>query len=141
MTPDTQITQLLRWRLEQFEAEAPPAPRAARLLALVRPWWETWPEMFQAMVARLGRMQTTYGHAMTEAPRSHSGHPVPVLIVQSVEEMESSVRVLYFQVRARELRLRIQLEPSIPVAASAFEVTFVSEATAQPLELTRATLC
>src|SRR5438477_12791678 len=79
------IEQLLRWRLAQAEAEAPPAPRAARLLERARPWWESWPERFQSVIERLTRIQIAYGHAMAE-PQSRSGHPVPALIVHTVEE-------------------------------------------------------
>ena len=43
MKTEIHIGQLLRWRLARAEAEA---PRAARLLELSRPWWETLPERF-----------------------------------------------------------------------------------------------
>ena len=70
MNPGLSIEQLLRWRLARAEAEAPPAPRAARLLELSRPWWETWPERFAGVVARLGQMEVSYGHAMAESRRA-----------------------------------------------------------------------
>jgi len=34
------VEKLLRWRLSEAEEDAPPAPRATRLLELIRPWWE-----------------------------------------------------------------------------------------------------
>src|SRR6185436_7178633 len=94
MKTEIPIGQLLRWRLSQAEAEAPPAPRAARLLEMARPWWETWPEQFQSLVERLGKIQVAYGHAMAEPQQSRSGHPVPVMIVRAIEELEASARVL-----------------------------------------------
>jgi hypothetical protein len=39
MSPNMTVEQLLVWRLAQAEADAPPAPRAERLLDLVLPWW------------------------------------------------------------------------------------------------------
>jgi len=140
MKKDIPVEQLLRWRLSHAEAEAPPAPRAARLLERVRPWWEIWPEQFQSLVERLGRFQVAYGHAMAEPQQSRSGHRVPVLIVRAVEELESSARVLYFNVRDGRLRLRFQLETAPAPAEPAYEVTFVSEATAKPLSSARASL-
>src|SRR3979409_1189700 len=93
------IEQLLRWRLERAEAEAPPAPRAARLLELTRPWWETWPEKFQSFVDRLSTIQIAYGHAMADPAPSRNGYPVPTLLVCSTEEVETTARVLYLNVR------------------------------------------
>ena len=126
------VEQLLRWRLAQAEAEAPPAPRAARLLELARPWWASWPERFQSVIERLTRIQIAYGHAMAE-PQSRSGHPVPALIVHTVEELETSVRVLYLNVRNGQLHLRFQLDAAPAHAEQDFEVTFVSEPAARPL--------
>ena len=126
------IERLLRWRLSHAEAEAPPAPRAARLLELARPGWESWPERFQSVIERLTRIQTAYGHAMAE-PQSRSGHPVPALIVHTGEELETSVRVLYLNVRNGQLHLCFQLDAAPAQAEQDFEVTFVSEPAARPL--------
>ena len=133
------VEQLLRWRLSQAEAEAPPAPRAARLLELARPWWETWPERFQAAIQRLTSMQLAYGHAMTELQRSRSGHPVPALIIQKVEELETSARILYFNVVNGQLHLRFLLDAPPEHSEQDFEVTVVSDPTALPLLSTNAT--
>lgn len=127
------IEELLRWRAARAEAEAPPAPRAVRLLEMARPWWEIWPKRFQSFVERLGRIQVAYGHAMTEPRQSHSGHPVPALIVRAVEELETSARVLYLNVRDGRLRLRFQLDAATTLAQESFEVTFVADESARPL--------
>src|SRR5256885_3187372 len=66
------IEELLRWRVAKAETDAPPAPRAARLLEMARPWWEIWPERFQSFVERLGGIQVAYGHAMAEPGQSRS---------------------------------------------------------------------
>ena len=134
MSNEISIEQLLRWRAARAETEAPPAPRAARLLELGRPWWETWPERFHRLVERLGSIQIAYGHAMAEpveAPRS--GYPVPALVVRRVEELETSVSVLYLGVREGRLRLRFQLEKAIVHAPDAFEATFVAHGFTRPL--------
>jgi hypothetical protein len=138
MKTEIPIEQLLRWRLAQAEAEAPPAPRATRLLERARPWWETWPEQFQAVVERLGRIQIAYGHAMAEPLPRRTGHPVPVLVAVGSEESEGSAHVLYLSVRDGQLRLRFQLEVSSPPPESSYDVTFVSEPEAQPLFSARA---
>src|SRR5438128_10069768 len=133
MSSKIPIEELLRWRAARAEAEAPPAPRAARLLEMARPWWEIRPERFQAFVERLGRIQVACGHAMGEPRQSRSGHPVPTLIVRAVEELETSVRVLYLNVRDGRLRLRFQLDAAAVQAQESFEVTFVSDKSERPL--------
>jgi hypothetical protein len=132
MTLDTSVDQLLRWRLARAEAEAPPAPRAARLLELVRPWWEVWPERFQAQVERLRRMQVAYAYAMVEPSRGRAGHPVPALISHA-EELETFARLLYFAVYDGKLRCRFQLDSVPGKVEPTFEVTFVSDAASRPL--------
>jgi len=133
MNPGLSIEQLLRWRLARAEAESPPAPRAARLLELSRPWWETWPERFAGVVARLGQMEVSYGHAMAESRRAPTEHLVPALIVNTTTETETCVRVLYFSVRNGQLRLRFQLGPGNDNSQPAYDATFVSRVTSQPL--------
>jgi hypothetical protein len=139
MKTEVPIEQLLRWRLAQAEAEAPPVPRAAHLLELARPWWETWPERFQTLVERLGRVQIAYGHAMSAPRPSRSGHPVPVLVVRAAEELETSARVLYLNIRDGRLRLRFQLAAAPEPVPESFEVTFVSETDSRPLFSAQAT--
>jgi len=133
------VDELLRWRLSQAEAEAPPTPRASQLLELSRPWWETWPERFREALERVTRIQLAYGHAMAEPHRGRSGHPVAALIVQKVSELETSARVLYLNVRDRRLHLRFQLDASSEHAQQNFEVTVVSDPAALPVFSTTAT--
>jgi hypothetical protein len=133
MKPEMPIEQLLRWRLSLAEAEAPQAPRAARLLALARPWWETWPEQFQSIVERLGKIQIAYGHAMAEPKPSRGGHPVPALIVRTTEELETSVRVLYLNVREGRLRLRFQVDATLGPEQKSLDVTFVCHSSQRPV--------
>ena len=130
MSNEISVGQLLRWRAARAEAEAPPAPRAARLLELARPWWETLPERFQSRVERLGSIQIAYGHAMAEPAARRSGHPVPTLIARRAEELETSVCVLYLGVRDGRLRLRFQLERAIASTANTFEATLIAEGVA-----------
>ena len=85
------------------------------------------------LVERLGGIQVAYGHAMAEPRQSSIGHPVPALIVRAVEELETSVRVLYLNVRDGRLRLRFQLDAAIAQAQESFEVTFVSDKPERPL--------
>jgi hypothetical protein len=133
MSTKIPLAELLRWRLAQAEAQAPPPPRAAELLALARPWWEKWPEQFQTFVERLGKMQIAYGHAMAEPGLSRVIHPVSTLILQSVDQLETSARVLYIEVRDGRLRLRFQLDTASAPDQNMFEVTFICDASSQPL--------
>jgi hypothetical protein len=128
------IERLLRWRLARAEFDAPPPPRAAHLIALARPWWETWPERFREQVERLTAIpQVSYGHAMTELRQDRTGHPVATLIVHTVEEYEASARILYFSINDGRLRLRFQLDAGAAAAERVFEVTFVSDDVPGPL--------
>jgi hypothetical protein len=133
MNTESNLRELLRWRLARAEAEAPPAPRASRLIALTRPWWETWPEKFESIVARLIQLEVGFGHALTEPGQNRNGHPVPVLLVRTMEELETFARVLYLDVRDGGLRLRFRLENLAEAPERSFDVTFVSESTGQPL--------
>lgn len=128
------VEQLLRWRATRAADEAPPAPRAAHLLDLARPWWETWPEQFQSVVDRVLRMQMAYGHAMAPGARqSGGGYPVPAVMTQEGKELELSARMLYINVCAGRLRLRFQLENVPGNPEKTLEVTFVASQTGQPL--------
>jgi len=132
MRRDFDIEQLLRWRLERAESDAPPPPKGLELLRRARPWWEVAPERFAASVRRLGAIEVSYGYAMSELQHGHGGHPVPALINDDGEELESPVRVLYVSIRDGRLRLRFQLDP-IPRIEPGYDVTFVSEVGQQPV--------
>lgn len=131
MSGDPSVGALLRWRLARAEAEAPPPPSAAQLLALVRPWWEAWPARWQAAAERLGRAQVAYGHAMTASDARHGGYPVPALLVgedgAAVGDVDALVRVLYLSVRGGQLRLRFLLEAAAAPPGVDLEATFVGD--------------
>lgn len=133
MKREISMEQLLRWRLTLAETEAPPAPSAGHLLALTRPWWEVWPEKFQALLPRVSRIQLLYGHAMADPNPARGGHLVPALLVRGTEETELLARLLYFNVRAGRLRLRFQFEDTTTVNEPTLEVTFVSDKAVRPL--------
>jgi hypothetical protein len=139
MRRELDIEQLLRWRLERAESDAPPPPAGMHLLERARSWWDVWPERFAAQARRLGAIQISYGYAMAQLQHGHSGHPVPTLISRDDDELEAPVRVLYLNVREGRLRLRFQLDP-IPRVEHGFEVTFISEGALQPILSAYATL-
>jgi len=138
MKREIDIEQLLRWRMERAEAGAPLAPRAAHLLDIARPWWETWPDRFQTLVERLSRIQIAYGHAMAEPSHARGGHPVATLIVHREMPLDTSARVLYIEVRDGRLRLRFQLDQAACQGQPAFEATFISETNATALFVVQA---
>lgn len=139
MMTEISIGQLLRWRLSQAEAEAPPAPRAERLLELARPWWEALPGKARAVLDRLGTIQLAYGHAMANPRNSRMGHPVPALIVGAEGDQEASARVLYLTIRDDRLRLRFELDPTLGEPERTLEATFVSGDPMRPLFTAQAT--
>lgn len=132
MKTESNVGQLLRWRLTQAEAAAPPAPRAARLLELARPWWELWPERFEAAMAQLNATQFVYGHAMSSPPRARESYPVPVVIATAQSDYAASARVLFVSAREGRLRLRFELNAGAAPEAAVFEATFVVEGKTMP---------
>jgi hypothetical protein len=133
MKTDVSISELLRWRLSQAEAKAPPAPRAARLLDMVRPWWETWPEQFRSLAGRLGQIQIAYGHAMADPNPSRGGFPVPALVALADQEVEARASVLHLNVRNGRLMFRFQLDTAAVQLPERLETTFVGEPSGRPL--------
>jgi hypothetical protein len=127
------VEQVLLWRFTQAQHDAPPPPRAAKLLELSRPWWETWPEQFQGLAERLGKVRVADGHALAEPRQVRGGYPVPALIVCGGKESESSARVVYLNIRDGRLRLRFQLNDDDTPISETFEATLVSDKTAKPL--------
>src|SRR5262249_31748035 len=126
MNTDEDIDQLLQWRLRLAEKEAPPAPRASRLLEFCQPWWQLAPERSRRLFDRVARMQFAFGHAMVAGGGSRSGHPVPVLLMRGDKEIETAARVLYFSLRDGQLRLRFQLDAVPAPLEPAVQVTFVA---------------
>jgi hypothetical protein len=133
MKAEVSVEQLLRWRVALAKAEAPPAPNAAQLLELARPWWEQDPERFQRLLQSLDNAELPTGHALAETRHPCAGHPVPVLVVRANELSDSSARVLDASVREGRLHLRFALNAGANVLEETFEVTFVSSASATPL--------
>jgi hypothetical protein len=133
MNNDIPMELLLRWRIALAENEAPPAPRVARLLEQARPWWDTWPDRFQALVERLTRMDIALGHAMTDSSHARTGYPVTALVDHAGEELETFARVLYLSLRDRRLCLRFHLNADFQPAVESFEATFVSDEKMAPV--------
>ena len=120
------IEQLLRWRLAQAEAAAPPAPRGRRLLEAARPWWETRPEQFQTLAKQLGRIHIVQSHAKTKPKASNGRYPIPVLMIHRVEKVETFAHIIYLSVRNGSLSLRLRLKTLAPKSSQGFEVTFIN---------------
>lgn len=139
MKKELDIEQLLRWRLDRAESEAPSAPAALYLLRRARPWWEIAPERFAACVRRLAAVQVSYGYAMSEFHHGHGGHPVPTVISHDDQDVEAPARVLYVSVREGRLRLRFELDP-VPRIERNYEVIFVSEDEMKAVLVAQATL-
>lgn len=126
------LADVLHWRLAEAEASAPPPPRATRLLDLARPWWETYPEKYKAFADRFSSFRIRYGHALVDPAAAALAHPVPVLIVQSDGERETSAQLLYLTTSESTIRLRFELAES-NLGEGAFESTFIDQKTLQPL--------
>jgi hypothetical protein len=139
MKKELSIEQVLAWRLAQAEADAPPAPRAARLLEMSRTWWERWPETFDRLIAQLGNVRANFGHAMVAEPRSR-GYPVPTVVARTNVEISSLAEILYFNVNGSRIRLRFQVLPALAPAAPRLEITFVAVDQPSPLFVAPAVL-
>lgn len=126
MKTEPTIERLFVWQSAQAGAEAPPAPRAARLLELARPWWQRYPDRFSAALARFDQMHVRLAHAMeTDASRS-GGFPVPAVITRTNVETSLLADILYLHLRARRLRIRFHLPPLPEPPEPELEVTFVA---------------
>jgi hypothetical protein len=133
MKMEPPVQRLLKWRTALAEAEAPPAPRAARLLERARPWWQRQPERFAALAAALNGMHAHFGHAMDPGAGQGSGIPVAAVLLWTNLETNSLAHILYFHVRARTLRLRFQLQNTPEAPERDLDVTFVAAESHQPL--------
>jgi hypothetical protein len=127
------VERLLRWRLEKAKAEAPGPPRAARLLAMARPWWETSPERSQLAIQRLSAINIEQVDAVSKTSHSRRSHLVPTLILRTTEELEVLARILYVRVNNGRMQLYFRFEAASAQEDQEFEVTFVSESSQAPL--------
>jgi len=133
MKKDPLVERLLEWRTAQSEADAPPAPRAARLLERARPWWQRQPEQFAALAAALDGLHVHFGHAMDPGAGRGGSIPVPALIRWTNIETNSLAHILYFHLRERTLRLRFHLQTTPDAPERTLDVTFVAADSHQPL--------
>jgi hypothetical protein len=132
------VKELLCWRLEKATAEAPPAPAAASLLALARPWWETSPARFQSAIQKLNSIPSAQAHSICESGHLPASNPMPTLILRTAEEQEASLRMLSIGVKNGRMQLSFQFETVAGPEEQEFELTFVSELTSKPLFRTHA---
>ncbi len=130
MMRDHSIEDLLRWRLAQAEAEAPPPPRASHLLELAQPWWETWPQRMRSRLERLHRMPATLGFAQEVTPPPLRGHPVATILALG-EDVEAYAWVLYLSVRDGTLRMRFVLQDRAATNADVLDATIIADAGTQ----------
>lgn len=133
MKTKTTFAELMRWRFDRAARDAPPAPRAARLLDASRPWWERCPGEFQSLVERLAAMRMNYGHAMVERRAADAGHCVSTLVVNSEGESEIAMRPLYWDLRGSRLHLRFEPEAVGLTLAAVHEATLVAHDSLQPV--------
>jgi hypothetical protein len=133
MSKKTPLEQLLRWRLKQAEAGAPPPPKAAQLLQSARPWWEKRPKDFRSQMGHLRKFQSANSHAATNKRRKGNGILVPALLVCKEVESENYALVTHLNLLETKLRLRFKLETKLPSVEQNLEVTFISNATLTPM--------
>ncbi|MCX6954443.1 MAG: hypothetical protein NTV51_20005 [Verrucomicrobia bacterium] len=126
MKTESSLERLIGWRAAEAEADAPPAPRAGRLLEHARPWWQRQPERLRALASALEGMHARFGHAMEPEGGRGGSHPVPAVIARTNVETNSLADILYLNLRGRTLRLRFLLRAPSASAEPAMEVTFVA---------------
>lgn len=120
------VEQLLQWRLARAEEEAPPAPRASRLLELARPWWQTAPDTFRRLARELAALPYGVAHAMDGNAAALPVPPVPVLLVRREQRVATQARVSYVMVRERQLRLRFELNAAVAADEPVLEALFIA---------------
>ncbi|HEY1108993.1 MAG TPA: hypothetical protein VGE76_10185 [Opitutaceae bacterium] len=133
------LADLIQWRSAQAEAEAPPPPRAARLLELTRPWWQVQPEDFQRLIQQFETMLCV-GYAMPPDRAPRGNYPVAAVLAQTNVETNALADILYFSVRGKTLRMRFALRAAPDLRQANIEVTFVAADSAEPLFCTEAKL-
>lgn len=131
MSVDLPLSELLRWRSQQAELEAPSPPRAAELLRRARPWWQRAPEDYRAAVERLLKAQQHLGYAQDSRGSVSGEAAVAALLIGGDGESTVSVRITYFSIREGGLRLRFLLEHE--ATAGDLAVTFVDADSGAPL--------
>lgn len=123
---DDAMERLLQWRLAAAESEAPLPPRAALLIELAQPWWETWPQRLRERIDRLQRMPATLGFAQETNAQPQRGHPVATLLALE-DDVEAYAWVLYLSVRDGWLRLRFILQEPVPATPDSVEATLIAD--------------
>ena len=126
MKTEVSIEQLLRWRLVCAEADAPPQPCAAQLLAWAQPWWERCPERFQYALQSLMALEGEVATDMSQPRYPGALSPVPTLIVCANEHIHACVYILAFDLRDGQLHLRFALNAYANMVEDRSEVTFIS---------------
>ena len=81
----------------------------------------------------LSRIQAATEHAIGETRQSVGSYPVATLILRSAAQLATSARILYVSVSQGRMYLHFQLEAATEVRQEEFEVTFIAEATQEPL--------
>jgi hypothetical protein len=126
MYRDASVETLLRWRSDRAELEAPPPPRAATLIASLRPWWEREPMQFQVWVTKLQRMPVALGYAMSAVERGRGDGRVPAILSAELE-VETYVQMRYVSVRQGRLLVRFALDVDGVPPFHALDTTFIDE--------------
>ena len=133
------IEDLINWRSAQAEADAPPPPRAARLIELNRPWWQLQPERFQSLVRQFEATMRV-GYAMDPDRAQRQNYPVPAVLAQTNVETNALADILYFSLRGRMLRMRFAVRVAVELRRPNLEVTFVAAESPEPLFFAKAIL-
>ncbi len=126
MSTEVSIEQLLRWRLACAQADAPPQPCVAQLLAWAQPWWERYPERFQHALQTLMALEGEVATDMSQPCYPGALSPVPTLIVRATEQIHASVYINAFDLRDAQLHLRFALNADANLVEDRSEVTFIS---------------
>jgi hypothetical protein len=133
MTNKTPDESVLHWRLARAGLQAPPAPSSSRLIELLRPWWEVWPEKLASFCDQLAQMRVTIGHAAVSTYSGSVTVPVPTVFVDDRGQTGTVANIVYFSLRDQTLRLRFQVETTATDAESDLELTLISVADSRPL--------
>ncbi len=126
MSTEVSIEQLLRWRLARAQADAPPQPCVAQLLAWAQPWWERYPERFQYALQSLMALDRQVATEKSQSRYPGAVSPVPTLIVRANEQVHACLYIVDIELRDGQLHLRFALNADANLGEDRFKVTFIS---------------
>lgn len=132
MNQHQKLSQLLRWKFEQSEIDAPPPPDYNFVEQEAPVGWEVAPATFQKLLRLLDALPAEPGFAAD--PSEIADQPtVPVVVDTGAGSEVTCGEILYLNINEGRLRLRFKLKPPLAQRQERMRVTFVSNVDMAPV--------